>query len=139
MTENPVFDSGSHGDRPGGAAAATARTSPNERGWACALHLSSLLFLAVPILGLAGPLFVWMLKYDESDLIDHHGRVCFDFGLTLLVWWAAIVALGVLTCGLGLVLLAPLGIYGVVATIVAAVHAKRGERWRHPLTLRLFS
>lgn len=120
------------------APAAPAAATDSERAWACVLHLSSLLFLALPVLGLAGPLFVWMFKYDESRLVDHHGRICFDFGLTLLICWAAIVALGFVTCGLGLVLLAPLAVYAVVATIVAAVHAKRGEYWRHPLTVRVF-
>jgi len=107
----------------------------SERTYACVIHLST--FVA-PILG---PLVLWLIQKDESSYVDHHGREALNFQITQAAIGLMLVVFGVCTLGVGLVLAVPivfaLGILDLVATIVAAVRANDGVRWRYPLTFRL--
>ena len=106
-----------------------------ERTYAAVLHLSTFLF---PLLG---PLVLWLLQKDESRYVDHHGREALNFHLTLYAAGLALVVLSFVTCGLGMIVAVPAGLAlavgDVVLTIIAAVRAHEGVRWRYPMTYRL--
>ncbi|HEY4552388.1 MAG TPA: DUF4870 domain-containing protein, partial [Bacillaceae bacterium] len=54
--------------------------SNTEKVLAAAIYVSSFFF---PILG---PLIIWLLKKDESALIDYHGREYFNFFISYAVY-----------------------------------------------------
>jgi uncharacterized protein len=91
--------------------------------------------------GFLGPLILWLVKKDSSRYVDHHGRESLNFQLTLML---VMTGLGVMIFVLMFfvigILLVPvmmiLGILALVAEILAAVAAQRGEWHRYPLTIR---
>lgn len=92
--------------------------------------------------GFLGPLILWLVKKDSSAFLDHHGREALNFQITLLL---AFMSLGAVTVVLMFifvgVLLIPviiaLQVLAIIAEVLAAVAAQRGEWHRYPFCLRL--
>jgi uncharacterized Tic20 family protein len=113
------------------------RVSADDRTMAMFCHLSG------TVSGFIGPLIIWLIKKDESRFVDHHGRTAVNFGITLViaaaVSWIGGVVLGVLTCGLGFLIILPLvfggAVFGLVFWIIAAVKANNGEWYRYPVAI----
>lgn len=115
-------------------------TDSEARMWAAFGHLAGLVYLlGVP--GVLGSLVIWLWKRGEHPLVDEHGKEAVNFQITLLLYNLAIVATAFLTCGLGVILLAPLlavvAVLVVVLPIIATVQASEGRPYRYPLTIRL--
>jgi uncharacterized protein len=136
-------------------------TDSNARTWAALCHLGAFAaFLGIPFGHLIGPLLVWTLKRGDSAFVDDQGREAVNFQISLTIYMVALAVLG------GLALLLVVGpavwplfdagpwlfaatafvvvvvafgllVYAFVATIVAAVRANEGVRFRYPLTIRL--
>jgi uncharacterized Tic20 family protein len=104
----------------------------DARTWAVAAHLSSLLFWT-PV----GPLAVWLLGRHRDRFVDHQGKEALNFQITILLLELAVGLFGLLTFGIGLILLAPLWVWNVVLTVIAAFRNGDGVPYRYPLTLRL--
>lgn len=117
-----------------------------ERGWGVAAHLSAFVGAWI-LLAFTGPLVVWLAGRDRHPFIDHHAKEALNFNLTfllILVVGGMITIVGaVLTLGLGLIVLLPLGgvlaLLWVIFPIIAAVKAWDGEGYRYPLTIRFVS
>lgn len=106
-------------------------TTEDERLFSMLIYLLSFVFPVV------APLVIWILKKDQSDFVDYHGREYFNF---LLSYFIYSVVSGILVIILiGILLLIALGIMAVVFTIVAAVKAYEGEKYRFPMVIRFFS
>lgn len=116
--------------------------SADSRNLAVVAHLSSLVGLAgVP--GFIGPLVVWLLHRDRDPWVAEQARDALNFNLSLLIYAGGALALTVLTLGLGLLVVVPAAVLAAVgwlaATILAAIRAADGKRYRYPLTLELIS
>ncbi|MCC5949032.1 MAG: DUF4870 domain-containing protein [Nitriliruptoraceae bacterium] len=123
--------------------------SSEVRTWGVVAHAGGLAIglLSLAALGFLAPLIVWALKKEEHPFLDHHAKEALNFQLTVLVALIASVVLaipalilGVLTLGLGLVLIAVVVVAAIIAwfvlPIVAAIAASRGDGYRYPLTIR---
>lgn len=116
---------------------------PQTRGWGVAAHLSAFVG-AWLLVAFVGPLVVYLVGRDRHPSVAHHAREALNFNLTfllvLIVGGIVGFVLAVVTLGLGLLVLAPLGgavvLVWVILVIVAAVKAWDGEPYRYPLTLR---
>ena len=133
----------------------------SERHWAASAHIAALLLAALTTwvagaAGVAGAGAVYLLKREESDFVAGHAREAINFNLSMFIY--ACIAAGVavllvgatiLTLGIGLILTLPAGILlalacaaiailWLVCSVVAAIKAWNGERYRYPLTMRLF-
>jgi len=146
---------------PGGYGAPGAWQAPQPhpsglsselRGWAIGAHLGGLIvgLSTAAVFGFVGPLLVWLFKRDEHPFTDHHTKEALNFQLTVLlvlvlsvVLAIPVVIFGVLTLGLGLILVGALAVVALVAWIVlpiiGAVKASNGEGYRYPLTIRFIS
>lgn len=123
----------------------------DERQWALFAHLGGLLAAGASgsSIGFLVPLVIWQMKKDQSAFVDDQAKEALNFQLSILLAGVALGAIGlliaVLTMGVGLIVVVPLGIvaaialglYAVVMPIVAAIQANAGEAYRYPLTLRL--
>ena len=73
--------------------------------------------------------------------VDDQGKEALNFNITVGIVFLALLILSIVTFGIGLIVAVPLwiiiGIAWLVFTIIAAVKANNGERYRYPLTLRL--
>jgi uncharacterized Tic20 family protein len=108
----------------------------DERMWAALCHLAAFAgLLAAGLLGILGPLIVWLLKKDQSPLVDDQGKEAVNFQLSMLIY--GLICVPTLCIFIGFVLLPSLVVLNVVLTVVAAVRANQGIAYRYPLTLRL--
>jgi len=133
-------------DPPGQPAYPLSAVGPPDadaRTWALFAHLSALcVFVGIP--NVVGPLVVWLLGRGRHPFIDDQGKEALNFHITLLMAavlaFAAMFVLGVLTLGLGFLVLwllpAAVYVYGLVMTIVGAAQANQGIWFRYPVALR---
>lgn len=103
--------------------------------------LAMLCHLLAIFTGFVGPLILWIVKKDSSPFVAHHGKEALNFQITLLL---AMTLLGVATFVLmfvliGIVLVPVLIIIpllALVAEILAAVAAQKGDWFRYPCCIR---
>lgn len=141
----------------------------DERTYTTFVHLSSLsAYLGLPFGWFLGPLILWLIKKEESAMVDRHGRAAMNFNLTLTIVFALLYLVGILAFfaafaatgadfaepdptpmfpmfGLpfaGFIVIAVGGIALVVVHIVftaqGAMRANRGEPFDYPMTIRFF-
>ncbi|WP_335871666.1 DUF4870 domain-containing protein [Bacillus sp. 2205SS5-2] len=103
--------------------------SQDERLLASAIYVISF-FTAV-----LGPIVIWLLKRDDSEFIDYHGREYINFFLSYTVY--GIICSILVIVLVGALLWVVLGIFLVVFPVVAAIKAYEGERYKIPFVFRL--
>lgn len=109
--------------------------SDDDRMMAMLCHL-----LAI-FTGFIGPLILWIVKKDSSPFVAHHGKESLNFQITLLLVMtclgAATFILMFVLIGIVLVpVLIIVPILALVAEIIAAVAAQKGEWFRYPCCIR---
>ncbi len=108
-----------------------------ERTWAWISHIGTLVS-AWFALGLICPLVIWVMLRDRSDFVRRHALESLNFQITLLIYLAVSVVLGLITFGLLLFILLPaLGIFALVVIVTATIAAGSGQEYRYPLAFRL--
>ena len=111
-----------------------AMTPQQENEWAMYAHLSSLAGYIVPLGSILGPLVVWLMKKDQSALVDQHAKDALNFNLSMLVYAAVSVVLVLVF--IGFFLLIAIGVGSVICTIMATLKAKDGQHFQYPMTIR---
>ncbi|HPF25037.1 MAG: DUF4870 domain-containing protein [Steroidobacteraceae bacterium] len=114
--------------------------SKDDRNMGLFVHLAALAGFVVPVVGnILGPLVIWILQKDKSAFVADQGAEAINFNITVTIVAAVLAALSVLV--VTMVITIPgfviLGIGWLVLTIMAAVKASNGERYRYPFTWRL--
>lgn len=110
-----------------------------------AAHASALAGMLVGGLpAFLGPLIIWLLRRDEHDqFAAEHARHALNFNLSLLIYGLAAIVVSIVTLGLALIVLLPVGLAAFVAYLVVTVRAtmaaSRGESYRYPFTIPLVS
>ena len=106
------------------------------------VHLSALAGSLIAGIGSwVGPLIIWLIRREQDPFVADHAREGLNFNITMVILVVAGVLLGVVTLGLGLLIIVPIGlviaVLWLVWTIQAAIAASRGETYRYPLSIRL--
>jgi uncharacterized protein len=121
---------------PSDTPAPGAAPTENERTWGMLAHLSALAGVVAWLLGcVLGPLAVYLWRRDNSQFVAEHAREALNFNITVAL--AALVCLALMVVFVGFILGTALFIGWLVLTLVAAIRASEGERYRYPLSLRL--
>ncbi|HEU0179914.1 MAG TPA: DUF4870 domain-containing protein [Blastocatellia bacterium] len=109
-----------------------------ERNWGMLSHLLALVgYFVIPFGNVAAPLIIYLMKKDESPFVADQARESLNFQISVCIY--ALIS-GVLVLVLiGILLLAAVGLAGIILTIIASVKAANGEAYRYPLTIRLIS
>jgi uncharacterized Tic20 family protein len=128
---SPASDAGSASPAPGSR-------EYQARQWAVGAHLAGLSWiLSIP--GLVGVLVVWLVKRDEYELVDRHGKEALNFQISLFIY--GLVAAALVFTIVGILLAIPILlltiVLGLVLPIVAAVRTNDGEDYQYPFTIRL--
>ncbi len=105
-----------------------------ENNWAVLLHLSQFLgYTAVPFIGLAAPIVIWLLMKEQYPALDVHGKNVANWILSSLLY-GVIGALSLIIV-IGIPILIAVVIMGIIFPIIGAVEASRGNAWKYPLTI----
>jgi uncharacterized Tic20 family protein len=108
------------------------------RVWAAWCHIAGLAGYIPLIAGLGSvifPLAVWLTKRLEYDLVDDQGLEVVNYKINVVVVGAALLGLSLIRyvgC-VTLPILILLIIADVALTIIGAIHANNGERYRYPM------
>ena len=94
-----------------------------------------LIYLVSLFTAFLGPLLIWLLKRDDSDFIDYHGKEYFNFFISYAVY--SFVAGLLMIVLIGFIILPIVALLYFIFTIIAAVKAKGGERYRIPMIFRI--
>ena len=109
--------------------------TPDERTWAMLAHLSALLGIVVPFGNAIAPFVVWRVRRGRSAFVSDQALESLNFNVTVLI--AALACYLLTRVLIGILLFVVLVLYWLGTTVIAAVRAGEGIRYRHPVTLRL--
>jgi uncharacterized Tic20 family protein len=130
------------GDPYGYGQPAGAAPTSEERNWALAAHVGSLVAAWFALAFLA-PLIVLLVKGKDSAFVRRHAVESLNFQLSMLIYLGIAFVLALVTLGIGLVVIVPVaivvGIVYLVVVILATIKASNGEDYRYPLTIRMVS
>jgi uncharacterized protein len=125
----------------------TSDIPAQERTWAMVAHLSALLGALISSShggGFAcflGPLIIWLIKKDSMPFVNDQAKEALNFNISVAIATLALLVLSAITFGIGLIIAIPMwiviGVGWLVLTIMAAIKANDGVRYRYPFTLRL--
>jgi uncharacterized Tic20 family protein len=118
-----------------GIAAQTATPAQEERTWGMLAHLSTFAGFIVPLGSVIGPLVVWLVKRDRSAFVADQGKEALNFNLSVL--GAALICALLVFVFIGILLAVALFIVWLALTIIAAIKASEGVRYRYPFAVRL--
>lgn len=104
-----------------------------DRTLALLTHLSGILF------GFIVPLVMWLVHKDRGDkaFLNDQSKEALNFNITLLIAYAALFVLTIVTFGLAGVLYMVLWVVSIVFFVIAGMKANNGETYRYPFALRL--
>jgi len=105
-----------------------------ERMWAMFCHLSGLAGFIFPFGNIIAPLVIWLVKKEESELVNDQGKEALNFQISMTIYIIASIILIFLVIGIPLLII--LGIFSLIVVIIAAIKANEGEKYRYPLTIR---
>lgn len=108
----------------------------NERKWATVIHASAIAGILFPLALALGPLFVWMLKKQDSAYLEAQGKKAINFQLTVLIIAFACVLLAVLIKPL-ISLAFMTGIGGLVFAVMAAVVVFKEGDFDYPFSFQI--
>ncbi len=111
-----------------------AMNEKDARTWAMFCHLGALAGYIIPFGNIIAPLVIWLIKKDESPLVDDQGKESLNFQISITIY--ALVALVLTLIIIGFFLLFAVGIFALVMVIVATVKVNSGEKYRYPLCIR---
>lgn len=123
-------------NQPGERATYDGAVSKDERNLAMFAHLSAFAGLLFPPGGnVIAPLIVWLTQREKSAFVADQSLEALNFNITVLL--AEIACAFLFIVGIGVLLGVILGIVWLVGTVLGAVRASEGQRFRHRFTLRL--
>ena len=109
-------------------------TADQERQWAMFTHLAGLGGFLIPLGSIAGPLVLWLLRKDRSEMIDQHGREVLNFQISILIYFTCAVVMAFFV--IGFFLLPAVLVLQVVASILGAIRVNDDEEFHYPLTIK---
>ncbi len=97
-------------------------------------HLSQLLDLVTGICGFIVPLILWVVKKDEVQGMDEHGKAILNFRITMFLYVLLCIPL-ILFFGLGLIGFVVLGISYIIYPVINAIKASNNEEPNYPFSI----
>ena len=114
-----------------------AASKKDENMWAMLCHLSTFSGFIIPLANIIAPLIIWSMKKDEFPLVEDQGKEAMNFQISMTIYFiCAAILIFIL---IGIPLLIGLATFDIIVTIIAAVKANEGTKYRYPLAIRLLN
>jgi len=114
-----------------------ATPSQEEKNFAMFCHLSAFAGYLIPFGSIIAPLIIWLLKKDESEYVDYHGKESLNFQITMLI--AFIISFFLIFIIIGIPMLIVLVVFQLIVVIIAGIKSNEGVYFRYPFCLRLIN
>jgi uncharacterized protein len=101
------------------------KSTKNEKDTAMFLHLSGFISFIFPILGWIIPIVIWLVKKDDSEYINMHGKMWLNAIISYSIY--IVISFVLMIILIGFLMLAGIFIISIVETIKAAIRAKNGD------------
>jgi uncharacterized protein len=111
-----------------------APVNKDENMWAMFCHLSGLVGFVIPFGNVIAPLIIWTLKKDEYPLVDDQGKEALNFQISITVYILLSVLLIFVVIGIPLLII--IGIFSLIMTVIGAINANDGNKYRYPFTIK---
>lgn len=99
-------------------------------------HLGALcVFIGLVFGNILVPLIIWLVKKETMPFVDDQAKESLNFQISMTLYSVGCVVLAFVLIGIPLLIL--VGIADFVLTIIAAIKANDGEKYRYPFTIRL--
>ena len=108
-----------------------------ERTWALLCHISSFACFIFPVGNIIAPFIIWILKKDESSFVDDQGKEAINFQITMTIFF--FISILLIFVVIGIPILFGLIVFNIIITVIAAVRANEGEKYRYPVSLRFIN
>ena len=103
----------------------------DEKLWSTLIHVGGIFFYFLPAL------IGYLVLRDRGPFIREHTRTALNFQLTVLL--GCLVGLFTLFLVIGIVILPAVLVANIVFSVIAAIAANRGERYRYPVAIRFIT
>ncbi|MBV1907873.1 MAG: DUF4870 domain-containing protein [Kangiellaceae bacterium] len=113
---------------------AEATLSQDDKNMGMFCHLAAFAGLVIPFGMIIGPLVIWLMKKDQSEYIDYHGKESVNFQITMAI--AFMISFVLMFVVIGVFLMFGLAIFELIVIIMAAIKANEGERYQYPFNFR---
>lgn len=104
-----------------------------ERPWVLGSHIGTLLGYAIAFGSFLVPLFIWLSKKEDSEVIAMHAKASLNFQLSMLLY-TFIAGLGILFL-IGIPFLIIIPIVNLICVILATIEADKGRLYKYPLSI----
>ena len=110
-------------------------TPTDEKNWAMFCHLSAFSGVIIPFGNIIGPLILWSMKKDYSDLVNREGKKSMNFQISMTIY---MFVSGILIfIGIGILLLIALALLNLIFVVVAVIKTLNEEDYHYPLTINI--
>lgn len=109
-------------------------TNKDETLWAMLCHLSTLLGFVFPFGNIIAPLIIWQIKKDEYPLVQDQGKEALNFQISMTIY--ILVSVVLIFVVIGILALIILGIFDLIVTVIAALNASDGKKYRYPFSIQ---
>jgi uncharacterized Tic20 family protein len=111
--------------------------APEERNMAMFCHLGSLAGYILPLGNILLPLILWLVNKDKMPFVNDQGKESVNFQISITIYVLASLLIGIVTCGIGLLLMFVPVVFALVMAIIASLEANKGIAYRYPLCIRI--
>ena len=104
-----------------------------ENTYCMLIHLTQLCGFVFPYAGMIVPIILWLISKDKNKVVDIHGKIVFNWIISLIIYSIIFGILCFLLIGIPLLIV--LLICNIVFIIIGSIKAYNGEFWKYPLSI----
>ena len=105
----------------------------NERPWVLGAHIGTLLGYSVVFGSFLVPLFIWLTKKDESEVIAEHAKASLNFQISMTIY--TIMAGFAIFLLIGIPFLVIIPIVNLICVVLATIEVGKGKLFNYPLSI----
>lgn len=98
------------------------------------MHISLLVGIVLPFIGLIFPLYIWFTKKNTSEYAAKQGLEMINFLINVFIIGLGTALLCVFI--VGILLVVPIIIFAFIMPVIAAVKCSKGKEFKYPLIYR---
>lgn len=104
-----------------------------EKPWVLGAHIGTLLGYTIALGSFLVPLFIWLTKKEQSDVIAAHAKASLNFQISMALYLIGAIILAVLLIGIPFLFIIP--IVNLVCVVLATIEADKGNLYKYPFSI----